>query len=187
MNGKKIACVVLMLLLAGISYGTQIMHNRSKAMSEEAESAESDATMARTAAEVAETNLIKLKYDTQDLRQFLGEWEPHIKRLQSVQEAEQMLQSLLRNTGILTVSQKSEMKENRENKIIPKSLLGTLIVQDEYAKTMNWLGELERKMPLARITSCRLKQGETGRQVNLELRFEIPLINLAATEETVAR
>jgi hypothetical protein len=72
------------------------------------------------------------------------------------------------------------MRENRDNKIVPRALLGTLIVQDDYAKTMNWLGEVERKLPLIRITSCRLKQGETGRQVSLEIHFEIPIVNLQA-------
>ena len=56
-------------------------------------------------------------------------------------------------------------------------------MQDEYSKTLNWLGELERKLPLARVTTCRLKQGETGRQVSLEIRFEIPMINLDAQPE----
>jgi hypothetical protein len=57
---------------------------------------------------------------------------------------------------------------------------GTVIVQDDFAKTLNWLGELECKIPLIRITTCRIKQGETGRQVNLEIHFEVPLVDLNA-------
>lgn len=183
MNGTKIACVILMMFVAGIAYGTQIMHQRSKAVLEEAETAASDSQAARSAAEIAEINLGNLKHNTQDLRQFLTEWQPHIRRIQSVQEAEQSLQSLLRNSGILTVSQKFEVREIRDNKMVPKTLQGTIVVEDEFSKTLNWLGELERKIPMARVTSCRMKQGETGRQMNLELRLEIPLINLDAAPD----
>jgi hypothetical protein len=177
MNGKKIACVVLMMIIAGIAYGAQIMQKRAKAMQEEALMAESDARNAETEHKLVETAITKLKYDTQDLSQFLKEWEPIVKRIQSTQEAEQALQSAVRNSRIVTLSQKSDARENRESAVVPKIVQGTLIVQDEYVKTMNWLGELERKIPLIRITSCRLKQGETGRQVNLELRFDIPIVN----------
>jgi hypothetical protein len=178
MNGKKLACVVLMMIIAGIAYGAQIMQKRAQAMVEESTNAETDARSAEDQCQIMQTEVTNLKFKTQDLQQFLKDWEPTIKRIQSTQEAEQALQSIVRNSHILTLSQKSEMRENRENKIVPKVLQGTLVVQDDYAKTMNWLGEIERKLPLTRITSCRLKQGETGRQVNLEIRFEIPMINL---------
>jgi hypothetical protein len=183
MNGKKLACVVLMMIVAGIAYGTQIMQHRSAAMVEEANGAETDANMAKSQCEVAETTLKRLEFDSAELRQFLKDWEPAIRRIQSSQDADQALQTMLRSSGILTISQKFEVKDSKDGKMIGKVLQGTLIVQDEYSKTLNWLGELERKLPFARVTVCRLKQGETGRQINLELHFEIPIINLDAPAE----
>lgn len=183
MNGKKIACLLLLLIVAGVAYGTQIMQRRCQAMLDEAEAAGIDARTAEGQRNVAETELKRLEFDTQDLRQFLADWGPAIKRIQTAQEADQAISSILRNSGILTISQKFEIRENRDQKVVPKILQGTLIVQDEYSKTLNWLGELERRLPLARVTSCRLKQGETGRQVSLEIHFEIPMINLDAQPE----
>ena len=183
MNGKKIACVLLLTILASVAYGTQMMQRRCKAMLDEADAAGMDARTAETQRNVAEMELKRLEFDTQDLRQFFADWGPAIKRIQTSQEADQAIQSILRNSGILTISQKFEVRENRDQKVVPRILQGTLIVQDEYSKTLNWLGELERKLPLARVTTCRLKQGETGRQVSLEIRFEIPMINLDAQPE----
>jgi hypothetical protein len=183
MNGKKMACVVLMMILAGIAYGAQIMQQRTKSMIEEADAAETDAKMAESQRNVAELSLKRLEFDSAETRQFLKDWTPLVQRIQSGQEADQALQSILRSSGILTISQKFEIKESRESKIIPKILQGTLIVQDEYSKTLNWLGELERKLPFARITVCRLKQGETGRQINLEIHIEIPIVNLDISPE----
>jgi hypothetical protein len=178
MNGKKIACVLLMMIVAGLAYGAQILQKRTKAMIEEAENAETDAKNSEMQCKLTETEITNLKFKTQDLRQFLKDWEPTIRRIQSTQEAEQALMSLVRNSDILLISQKPDVRENRESKIVPKSLQYTLVVQDDYTKTLNWLGELERKLPLMRISSCRFKQGETGRQVNLELRVDIPIVNL---------
>jgi hypothetical protein len=180
MNGKKMACVVLMMILAGIAYGAQIMQQHCKSMNAEAEAAETEAKSSETQRTVVETSLKRLEFDTQELRQFLKIWEPTVSRMQSAQDADAALQSMLRNSGILTVSQKIELRESREVKIIPKVLQCTVVVQDEYSKTLNWLGELERKMPYARVTVVRFKQGETGRQVNLELHLEIPIVDLDA-------
>ncbi|WP_050023870.1 hypothetical protein [Verrucomicrobium sp. BvORR034] len=183
MNGKKIACVVLMMILAGITYGSQMLQKRAKAMREESESAEASYANAKMMCEVQENTLIKTKYDNRDLREFLKEWDPELQKVQTGQEAEQALLSIVRNSRILTVSQKFEVKDNRTNPVVPKSLQGTLVVQDDYAKTMNWLAELERRLPLTCISVCRMRQGENGRQLNLEIHFDIPLVNLKADME----
>jgi hypothetical protein len=183
MNGKKIACVLLMLIVAAVTYGAQIMQKRAKAMREQADDAESAAIMAQTMRTVEETSLTTTKYDTRELREFFQAWLPELEKVQTGQEAEQALLGIVRNSRILTVSQRFEVKENRGNAVVPKSLQGSLVVQDEYAKTLNWLGELERRLPLARISVCRLRQGESGRQVNLEVQLDIPLVNLKADME----
>ncbi len=185
MNGKKLACVILIMIVAGIAYGTQIMGQRAKAMRDEAETSENERRAAASELEVSKISLTKLNEDTKELRNFLKAWEPVAQRIQTGQEAEQLLLSILRDSGILTVSQKFEVKTSQTNLLIPKSLQGTLIVQGEYNKVLNWMGDFERKLPLARITSCRLKQGETGRQANIEIHFDIPMVDLDAKfEET---
>ena len=184
MNGNKAACMILIMIVAGIVYCSQMMAQKTTARSLAAANAESDCVMAESASKAAGIKLENTKFNTEDLRQFLVKWRPTIERIKTGQEAENLLMSILRNSNILTISQKFEIKDNKANLFIPKSLQGTLILQDEYAKTLNWLGELERKIPFIRVNTCRLKQGENGRQINLEIRFDIPIFNLdAETEE----
>lgn len=187
MNGKKIACIILTMFVAAVAYGTQMMTQRTKAMREEAEIAESEGHNAESDTEVSKVTLAKLREETQDLRQFLKEWEPVIQRIQTQQDAERAILSVVRNSGILLVSQRFDLKSASSNPLIPKVLQGILIVQDDYAKTLNWLGELERRLPLARVTTCRFKQGETGRQLNLEVRFDLPLVALRAPIDAAAK
>ncbi len=180
MNEKLLACVVIWIVMILMYSGTTIMSKRTGALRTEAESIKSSGDTTRLEAETARITALRLKNDSQDLLQFLDTWTPAINRMQTNQDAEQALLSVIRNSGILVVSQKLEIKENRANAMMPRALQGTIVIQDEYPKSMNWLGELECKVPLIRISSCRIKQGETGRQVNMELRFEVPLIDLNA-------
>ena len=180
MKGTKVACLVLLMVLAGIAYGSQMMAKKKNAIVEERENANIEFEDARQKCELAETTLGTFTSTSAELRDFLKLWEPHIDRLDSAQEAENALLSIVRASGVLVLSQKTEPKENRGNLFIPKSLVGSIIVQDDYAKTMNFLGELERTLPLARITQCHIKQGDIGQRINLEIHVEIPIVNLQA-------
>lgn len=183
MNGKKIACLVLIMIIASVIYGTQMMQNATAAMLTEKNLANEEYVTADTECFKQEAGLIRQTDETRELRQFLATWTPIINRYQSGQEAEQELMKTIRNNSLLTLSQKFEVRDNKSNPLVPKSFLATLTVQDEFAKTMNWLGEIERNIPVARVTGLGLKRGDAGRRVNLEVHFEIPLINLQAVFE----
>ena len=179
MNGKKIACLMLVMIIASMVYGTQIMQQAAVAMLKEKDNANEEFITADTECFKQEASLKRLNEDTRELHQFLNTWTPVINRFQSSQDAEQELMKTIRNNSLLTLSQKFEIRENRDaNPLVPKSLLASLTVQDDFSKAMNWLGEIERTLPVARVTSCRLKRGDAGGRVNLEVHFEIPLINL---------
>lgn len=183
MNGKKVAALVLVMIIASIAYGAQMMQKQAKAMRTQATAAEDDHRLAEDARSHKEMELKNIEYNCKDLRQFLNRWKPVIERITTGQEAEQSLMSIVRNSGIVVLSQKFEVKENRNNTLIPKMLQGTLVTQDEYSKILNWLGDMEQKLPLIRVTACRMKQGENGRQINMEVHLEIPLVNLEAETE----
>lgn len=183
MNGKKIACLVLVIVIAIVIYCTQMMQNATAAMILEKNQAEEELVTAETECFKQEAGLIRRTDETRELRQFLTTWTPVINRIQSGQEAEQELMKTIRNNSLLTLSQKFEVRENKTNPLVPRSFLAALTVQDDFSKTMNWLGEIERKIPVARVTGLGLKRGDAGRRVNLEVNFEIPLINLQAVLE----
>jgi hypothetical protein len=183
MNGKKIAALILVMIIAGIAYGAQVMQKKASAMRTEASTSEDDCNAAQDGRKNECVKLTRIDGDCKEYRQFLKRWRPVIEHFQTGQEAEQVLMGIVRNSGILVLSQKFEVKESRNNPLVPKTLQGTLVTQDEYGKALNWLGELEKKIPLIRVNACRIKQGENGRQINMEVHFEIPLVNLEAEVE----
>lgn len=183
MNPKQLACVTLLMIIGAITYTAQIVHNKvatTRAAAEEAETAAVTAENERSAAEI-ETAMFKT--DTEDVRRFLRSWLPAIDRLQTQQEAEQTIELSLRERGInLVRERKTELKLAAANKLIPKSVLTTLTIEEEYAKVLNWLGDIERRLPTARMKVVQITGGSTGRQLKMEVSFETPIFDLAAAD-----
>ena len=180
MNPKQLACLLLMAVVGLITYVGQMVHKRVVGMKLSAEQAETDAKNAEGARQTAEIMAARTKADTEELRRFLQAWLPYIDKAQTEQEVESAIDVSLRDKGInLVRSRKSEAKSMRDNKIIPKTVLTTLVVEDEYAKIMNWMGDVERRVPVARVKTCQITGGGGPRLVKLDIALETPLFNLA--------
>lgn len=183
MNPKQLACVILLIIIGAMTYTAQIIHNKVTTTRQEAEGVETSATTAENERSTAEIETTVFKTDTEDVRRFLRAWLPAIERVQTQQEAEQTIELSLRERGISLVrSRKTELKTQRENKVIPKSVLTTLTIEEEYAKVLNWLGDIERRLPTARMRVVQLTGGSTGRQLKMDVSFETPIFDLAAAD-----
>lgn len=188
MNPKQLACIVLLMFIGAMTYTAQIIHNKVNTTRSEAQEAEDAATAAENERATAEIETGVLKSDTEDVRRFLRSWLPAIERVQTQQEAEQTIELSLRERGInLVRSRKTELKSSPNNKIIPKSLLTTLTIEEEYAKVLNWLGDIERRLPTARMKVVQITGGSTGRQLKMEVSFETPIFDLGAADADKAK
>ena len=179
MNGKQIACIVLLMIIGAVTYGAQIVHKKAVIAVQAADDEKASAELAATDANTAKITLEKAKSDAQDLERFLLAWTPVIQRLSSRQEVESAVQANTREMRVFVVNQKFEDKANLGERMRPRSILASLVVEDDYSKVLNWLGSLEKKIPLVRITSCRISAANTGRQVHMEVALEVPLIDLS--------
>ncbi|MBL9183043.1 MAG: hypothetical protein JNN17_12965 [Verrucomicrobiaceae bacterium] len=181
MNPKQIACFVLMAFIGVIVYVAQIVHQKVTAMRQEAEDAETAAANAETERSTAEIKTAVIKTETEELRRFLRSWLPAVDKIQTQQEVKQTIELSLREGGITLIRQnKDEPKASNTNKIIPRSVLTTLAIEDEFAKVLNWFGDIERRLPLARMKAVQVAGGSTARQLKLDVTFETPIFDLKA-------
>lgn len=181
MNPKQLACVVLMALIGVITYAAQIVHKKVAVMKKSAEDAKAAAVTADDARQMAEIQTATTKANTEEIRNFLKAWTPHIDRVQTEQEVSGAIEFSLRDRGISLVSaSKTEVRTARENKVIPKSVLASLVIEDEYSKVLNWLGDVEKRLPLARVKATRISGGSTPQQLRMDVSLEVPLVNLAS-------
>lgn len=187
MNPKQLACLILLMFIGVVTYFGQIIHKKVGAMRLSAEQAQSDAVAAESSRQTSEILTARAKAETEDIRRFLQAWVPYIDKAQTEQEIESAIELSLREKGITLVrSRKTEVKSARDNKIIPRTVLTTLVVEDEYAKVMNWMGDLEKRLPLARVKACQITGGAGPRLVQLDISLETPLINLVSGAEAKA-
>jgi hypothetical protein len=178
MNGKQLACVVLLMIVGAVTYGAQIVHKKAEAASVAAADELASAEAAASMTDIAKKTLDHTKGEAQELQRFLEAWTPTIQRLASRQEVESAIQATSREKQIFVVNQRFEDKNNLGQRMMPRSVMANLVIEDEYSKVLNWLGDLEKKVPLARVTSCRLSSAATGRQIHMEVSMEVPLIDL---------
>jgi len=183
MNPKQLACVVLLMIIGAMTYTAQIIHNTVATTRAAAEEAETSANTAESERATAEIQTAVFKADTEDVRRFLRSWLPAIDHMQTQQEAEQIIELSLRERGInLVRSRKTEPKQTANNKLIPRSVVTTLTIEEEFAKVLNWLGDIERRLPTARMKVVQITGGSTKAQLKMEVSFETPIFDLAAAD-----
>jgi hypothetical protein len=182
MNPKQIACLILMIFIGVIVYVAQIVHNKVSAMRSSAEAAVSAATSAETERSTAEIKAAMIKAETEEIRGFLKAWEPALSKAQTQTEVERTIEISLRDAGSPLVTNRRHELRTFATKGLPKSVLTTITMQDEYAKVLNWLGDIERRLPLTRMKIVRVSGGSTVRQLKLEASFETPLFDLNSVQ-----
>lgn len=183
MNGKKIACIILLCFVALGAYFGQIMHQKALAKRNEANSAVESAASERGRLDTTKIQTERMRTESDELLRFLKAWEPHADRMQTQSEVEETVLASLRTANLLIISQKFEMRNmpaasGTTGSAIPRLVRASLVLEDDYAKTLNWIGELERKLPMSRMMTCRITGGDNGRQVHAEVAVEVPLVNL---------
>lgn len=180
MNPKQLACVVLMMIIGVVTYFAQIIHKKVAVMKESALEARQQVVTAESSRQTAEILTARTRAETEDLRRFLQAWTPYVDKAQTEQEVESAIEYSLRDRGISLIrSRKTEIKSSRDNKLIPKTVLTTVVIEDEYAKVLNWFGDLEKRLPMARVKTFRLTGGSSSRQLRLDISLETPLVNLS--------
>lgn len=180
MNGKQLACVLLMMVIGVLTYTGQMVHKKAAAARTEAKAADDAAQAADSECQIAKIKSQRIDTDSAEIRRFLEAWTTQIDNTQTSQEVENAVQSSIRSANLYVDSQKFEPKSQNAGVVIPRTIKASIIAEDEYPKTMNWLGELEKKLPLARITLCRITPGKETKNVRMELSLEVPIINLKA-------
>ncbi|MCB1229599.1 MAG: hypothetical protein KDN19_05005 [Verrucomicrobiae bacterium] len=188
MNNHKMACFVLLVLIGAMVYGTQEMRLRTGKAREAAESAKAEAENAELQRSIAETNLIMLERETFDLRNGYHEWLGHFVTVTNPQEGEQKISDAIRTGQVFLLSQRFQLKEfqGEERGTLIGVLEGDLDFEDDYAKTLNWLGQLEQSVPSCRITSCNIIRGDRSNNIRMKLKLEMPIMAPAVAEAAQA-
>jgi len=176
MKNHQSACFLLFLLTAAMLYGVNSLRNATSVARDLAVQARSEAETAEQQAQLAQIQLKTLDSKTAELRLVYGEWRPHFEKHRNPQDAEQRIAEVIRDGDVFLISQKFEAREVDKGSIISDALVADLVIEDDYAKALNWLGSLEEAIPSCRVTRCQIGRGDRGNDIHLIVQLQIPIL-----------
>ncbi len=176
MKDKQTACLVLMLIVVCLVYGTQKSYKKMTVVRKEAAAEKQSAMQAQQAYSTAKVSLDTLEAETSNLRQFYAEWEPYLRATRSPQSSEQRIIDLVKRAEVFAVSQRFELISNMNDPVFEYILRAHVTIEDEYSKAFNWFSALEEELPTSRVTSCKLYRGDSGDDLGMELIVDLPIV-----------
>jgi hypothetical protein len=184
MNNKHIACLVILLLGVVVAQGVSMVRNRALAMQAASEKAKRDTETARIGLASQRAILDDLRRKSASLIQYLDEWEPHFSRMSTAEYVELNVNALIKEASLVLLAQRFEVLQNKTDattvqntaaQTIPQIIRAHLTIEDDFLKTINWLGNLESKLPLVRISDLDIARGQAGNDLRMNLVVDIPL------------
>jgi len=176
MNTKHISCGIVALfivLLVQLTLWVQSHRTKAQREADAAQQAENDANIKLNQERL---QLSELRRQSTDLIEFLRIWEPYFSTIDNPQSAEVNLAMQIKESNLVNLAQRFEQAALKNNASIPTSLRALLTFEDDYVRLMNWLGDLEVKMPTVRASSVRLSKGTRANDLRMELVLEQPLL-----------
>lgn len=176
MNNKHISCgIVALFIVVFVQFTLWVQGHRTKVQNE-AGAAEQAETNASTQLNQERSQLSELRRQSTDLIEFLRIWQPYFTTIDNAQSAEVNLSMRIKEANLVNLAQRFEQSPVKGNASIPNMLRGFLTFEDDYARLMNWLGDLEVKMPTVRTSSVRLSKGTRENDLRMEIVLEQPLL-----------
>ncbi|MBE2181743.1 MAG: hypothetical protein IAE97_14870 [Chthoniobacterales bacterium] len=179
MNTKQLASLLLIAAMFGIvqlglSFRKGAEQMEAKADKVAVEQAELNRQLA-----LEQAGLAEVRSQSQGLIDFVAEWEPYFAMVEDQQAAETRVTMKVRESSLVNLSQRFQQIPHKVNgkdsTSLPVLVRASLVFEDNYAKLLNWLGELETVYPTMRIVRAALSKGSRGDDLRMELAVEIPL------------
>ena len=175
MNSKHIACGIVALFIALLVQLTLWVQGKRTAVQNEAGAAQQAEATASAQLNQERVQIGELRRQSADLIEFLRIWQPYFL-VDSPQSAEVNLSMKVKDANLVNLAQRFELTPLKGNTSIPNTMRGFLTFEDDYARLMNWLGDLEVKMPTVRTSSIRLSKGTRANDLRMEVILEQPLL-----------
>lgn len=176
MNSKHFACAIVAILIVLLVQFTLWFQNSRSKMQREAAVAQQAELAAAQQLTRERTQLADLRRQSVDLIEFLRTWQPYFESIDSPQSAEVNYTMRVKEANLVNLAQRFEQTPVKGNASVPTAMRAYLTFEDDYSRLLNWLGDLEAKMPTMRISSIRVSKGTRADDLRMELTLEHPML-----------
>jgi hypothetical protein len=177
MKAKHLACIFIGLIIFLQLYGVFIIRGKAEAMKAEAGAANDAAQAAQQQVNINTIALNGQKVRTDAVRKYLQVWEPYLRQSANEERGQTMIDELIRQGGLQAIDRKYNSSPMTGSTFVPKVVRAELLFEDDYHKSVEWLGELERAYPACRIFKCRLTKGSNANDIKMELTVDLPIVD----------
>ncbi|MEO6847875.1 MAG: hypothetical protein ABI443_09910 [Chthoniobacterales bacterium] len=195
MSNKHIACLVILFFAVLIIQGVIMIRTRATEMRGNAEIARRSVMEAKANINNQRAALDNLKLKSAALLGYLDAWEPYLAAVSTPESGELYINTLIKKNNLLLLSQRFDVMPNKlelptasastpkstKAVTIPQMVRANLIIEDDFIKTINWLGQIETDLPTARVSNLDLIRGQSGNDLKMNLIFDVPLAKPAIT------
>lgn len=179
MNAKHLASLVVVILtVIFVQVVLQVRKNLT-AMQAEVQKARGAAEGIELQLRTEKSVLAQLEKNSSALIAYLKEWEPQLKGIETPEAGELNVASRVKKSGIMSLAQRFEAVSTKTPNI-PRLLRANLTVEDDYVRTMNWLGDMEEAFPASRISSLKIERGQSGNDIRADVVLDLPLLRTEA-------
>jgi len=179
MSNHKIACLILSALILLMGYGVTKVRGKAVVARQNSDMAKIQADATEQQKQIAEIKLKSIDAKTGELRTVYAEWLPHFEAFKNTGDGEQRIAEVVREGDVFLISQKFKSKKINGGDLITDALNAELVIEDDYTKVMNWLGQVEEQIPSCRISKCVITRGDRGNNIHMELLIQVPVIKQA--------
>lgn len=176
MNNKQIACIVIGMLIAVQLYTIMMVKGKADVMKQQSADAVAASDSARQQVNISRIQLTSQKTKTEPVRKYLEIWNPYLQQSASEERSQSIVDELIRKGGVQLLTGKYDSVPNQGNAYITNVVRAELLFEDDYHKTLEWLGEIERTLPASRISKCRLSKGTNANDIKMEMTVELPVV-----------
>lgn len=180
MNNKHLACVVIAMAIFFQLYAIFFVNQKADAMKQHADEARTAADSARQMVNMGNIRLVGLKSQTEALRKYLAVWTPYMEQSSDEERGQALIDDIIRRSRVQLINGKYDPVQNPGSSYVNKLIRAELLFEDDYHKSLQWLGELERALPASRITKCRINKGTNANDIKIELTVDLPVVPASA-------
>lgn len=177
MNSKHAASVILILLIVAMGYGTMVMKTKLNEMQEAESGAQQSYDMSMAGRQTEQSMLQKRKRETEGKREYYKEWLKYFEAVDTEAKSETQFNNRIKMGGLIALNRSAEtIKNDDKDSSITNAVKATLTFEDDYKKAMEWLANFESGVPASRVSQLKIKKGESGDEIRMELEIDFPLL-----------
>ncbi len=177
MNNKHVACGIVIFLIICLAQGTLWMNRRMQKMQSDENKARQEANVASMQLMREQREFTELRTNSRSLIHYLDTWQPFFDQADSPQSAELKISLKIKEDNLVNLAQRYEVVPQKNNRSLPYLMRAHVTFEDDYARLLNWLGQIESQIPTMRVGSVRIAKGTGPNDLKMDLILEEPVKN----------